>query len=238
MSKKINPLIPKDDQLLNILSEDEVKDFKAMRLELQDTWIKNQMFRTETEMRVSVLNDLKHPTVAAKYWQAVREQNVMFEQLIFCSFDYRKNEVEIEKLEKAIKEEKDPLEKKLKEVHLDEKLYGRAHMELQAKDRMRELKLWSHLKSELIKEDPNFDKQNVATHQKESLPKRLLQTWKYFTDAKDGDGAKNIASQIITATRLSKEGRLPHIKEYEAIKQTEEYKKLQKNPVVDDYIIK
>ena len=84
MSKIISPLIPKDDQLLNILSEDEVKDFKAMRLELQDTWIKNQMFRTETEMRVSVLNDLKHPTVAAKYWQAVREQNVMFEQLIFC----------------------------------------------------------------------------------------------------------------------------------------------------------
>ena len=238
MSKKINPLIPKDDQLLNILSEDEVKDFQAMRLELQDTWFKNQMFRTETEMRVSVLNDLKHPTPASKYWQSVREQNVMFEQLIVLSFDYRKNAVCIQKLEKEIAEEKDPLERELKQVDLDERLYCKAHLELTAKDRMRELKLWSHLKSELVKEDPNFDKQNVATHQKESLPKRLLQTWKYFTDAKDGDGAKNIASQIITATRLNKEGRLPDIKEYEALKQTKEYKNLQKNPVVDDKIVK
>ena len=100
MSKQINPLIPKDDHLLNILSKDEVADFKKMKSELQDTWIKKQMFRTETEMRISVLNDLKHPTPAAKYWQAVREQNVMFEQMVFLSFDYRKNEVEIKKLEK------------------------------------------------------------------------------------------------------------------------------------------
>ena len=53
------------------------------------------MFRTETEMRISVLNDLKHPTPGAKYWQAVREQNVFFEQMIFLSFDYRENDIEI-----------------------------------------------------------------------------------------------------------------------------------------------
>jgi hypothetical protein len=75
-----------DNHLLNILSEDEVKDFKAMKAELQDTWVKKQMFRTETEMRISVLNDLKHPTPAAKYWQAVREQNVFFEQMVFFIF--------------------------------------------------------------------------------------------------------------------------------------------------------
>ena len=40
------------------------------------------MFRTETEMQFSVLNDAKYPTKAAKYWQCVREQNVFLENLM------------------------------------------------------------------------------------------------------------------------------------------------------------
>ena len=208
MSKQINPLMPMDDHLLNILSEDEVKDFKAMKEELQDTWVKKQMFRTETEMRISVLNDLKHPTPAAKYWQAVREQNVFFEQMVFLSFDYRRNEVEIKKLNKKIAEEKDELEKESLQIDLEQKTFDKASMELTAKDRMRELRLWSKLKDELIKEDPNFDKNNVDTHQKDSLPKRLFKTFQFFDKAKDADGAKNIAAQIMTAQRLHKEGKL------------------------------
>lgn len=208
MSKQINPLMPMDDHLLNILSEDEVKDFKAMKAELQDTWVKKQMFRTETEMRISVLNDLKHPTPAAKYWQAVREQNVFFEQMVFLSFDYRRNEVEIKKLNKKIAEEKDELEKESLQIDLEQKTFDKASMELTAKDRMRELRLWSKLKDELVKQDPNFDKNNVDTHQKDSLPKRLFKTFQFFDKAKDADGAKNIAAQIMTAQRLHKEGKL------------------------------
>lgn len=208
MPKQINPLMPMDDHLLNILSEDEVKDFKAMKAELQDTWVKKQMFRTETEMRISVLNDLKHPTPAAKYWQAVREQNVFFEQMVFLSFDYRRNEVEIKKLNKKIAEEKDELEKESLQIDLEQKTFDKASMELTAKDRMRELRLWSKLKDELVKEDPNFDKNNVDTHQKDSLPKRLFKTFQFFDKAKDADGAKNIAAQIMTAQRLHKEGKL------------------------------
>ena len=208
MSKQINPLMPMDDHLLNILSEDEVKDFKAMKEELQDTWVKKQMFRTETEMRISVLNDLKHPTPAAKYWQAVREQNVFFEQMVFLSFDYRRNDVEIKKLQKKIAEEKDELEKESLQIDLEQKTFDKASMELTAKDRMRELRLWSKLKDELVKEDPNFDKNNVDTHQKDSLPKRLFKTFQFFDKAKDADGAKNIAAQIMTAQRLHKEGKL------------------------------
>ncbi|MBD1146408.1 hypothetical protein IDH09_01510 [Pelagibacterales bacterium SAG-MED28] len=208
MPKQINPLMPMDNHLLNILSEDEVKDFKAMKAELQDTWVKKQMFRTETEMRISVLNDLKHPTPAAKYWQAVREQNVFFEQMVFLSFDYRRNEVEIKKLHKKIAEEKDELEKESLQIDLEQKTFDKAGMELTAKDRMRELRLWSELKDELVKQDPDFDKQNVNTHQQESLPKRLMKTFQFFDKANDADGAKNIAAQIMTAQRLEKEGTL------------------------------
>jgi hypothetical protein len=72
------------------------------------------MFRTETEMRFSVLSDNKYPTKAAKYWQSVREQNTHFENLVHLSFDARKNEVEIKKLQRDIKKEKDELEIELK----------------------------------------------------------------------------------------------------------------------------
>ena len=57
----------------------------------------------ETEMRFSVLSDNKYPTKAAKYWQSVREQNTHFENLVHLSFDARKNEVEIKKLQRDIK---------------------------------------------------------------------------------------------------------------------------------------
>ena len=75
---------------------------------------------------------------------------------------------------------KDTFEKELAQIKLERKLFDKAQMELTAKDRMRELKLWSQLKDELVKQDPNFDKENVDTHQKESLPKRLLKTFQFF----------------------------------------------------------
>ena len=46
--------------LTNILDKEDVKEFKKLIPELQDTWHKKQMFRTETEMRFSVLSDNKY----------------------------------------------------------------------------------------------------------------------------------------------------------------------------------
>lgn len=218
MPRNINPLIPVEDDLLKILSEEEVKDFKAMRAELQDTWKKRQIFRTETEMRISVLDDLKHPTPAAKYWQSVREQNVFFEQIIILSFEYRKFQIEVKKIERDLKKEKDELEKELLLVKLDEKKFALADMLLTAKDRMRELRLWSKIKAELKEADPNFDDQNVNTHQQKALPIRLAETIKFFERANDPDGAKNIASQLVTAERLMKEGKIPSLIKKDQIK--------------------
>ena len=208
MSEKINPLIPQDDYLLKILPEKDVKDFKSMASELKDSWRKKQMFRTETEMRVSVLDDIRHPTLASKYWQAVREQSVMFEQVVILSFDYRRHDVKIKQLQRKIKEEKDDLKIELFKIDLEQKIFDRANMELQAKDRMRELRLWSKLKHEIVRSDPNFDKENVNTHQQDSLQKRRFKTCQFFDKANDADGAKNIAAQIMTAQRLAKEGKI------------------------------
>ena len=163
MSEKrnIKDLVDKEsDNLHNILDPNDVTDFKGMVEELRDTWTKKQIFRTETEMRFSVLNDMKYPTKAAKYWQCVREQNVYLENLMSLSFEYRRDEVKLKRLEQKLKEEKDPLKKELIQIDIDEKTYGRANMQLTAKDRMREIRLWSQLKKE--NDDGTFDKQDVT----------------------------------------------------------------------------
>jgi hypothetical protein len=65
--RNIQPLIEKEEpHLHNILPSEDVKAFKNMVGELRDTWTKKQIFRTETEARISVLQDMKYPTKAAK----------------------------------------------------------------------------------------------------------------------------------------------------------------------------
>ena len=55
--RNIHALIEKEaPSLNNLLDPQDVKAFKEMTAELRDTWTKKQVFRTETEMRMSVLN--------------------------------------------------------------------------------------------------------------------------------------------------------------------------------------
>ena len=192
--------------LTNILDKEDVKDFKKLIPELQDTWMKKQMFRTETEMRFSVLSDNKYPTKAAKYWQSVREQNTHFENLVHLSFDARKNEVEIEKLQRDIKKEKDPIDKKMKQIELEEKLYGKAQMELVAKHRMREVATWSKLKKEF--DDGNFDKADVNKHQAHSYMLRLQHQKNTITPGTSQPEVFNVLGQIDTLERVIREKEL------------------------------
>jgi len=190
--------------LSNVLDQKDFNNFITLKDELKDTWHKKQMFRTETEMRFSVLDDGRYPTNAAKYWQCVREQNVFFENLMALSFDYRKNEVQIKKLERKIQEEQDDLEKELHEIELEQKLYGRAGMELTAKDRMREIETWSRLKKEY--NDGSFDTKNVNTHQSESYKQILENKAKTITKGTPQNEVFNILTQLNTLDRLKKEG--------------------------------
>ncbi len=192
--------------LTKILDQQDVKEFKKLIPELKDTWKKKQMFRTETEMRFSVLSDNKYPTKAAKYWQSVREQNTHFENLMHLSFDARKNAVEIKKLEKKIEQEKDKLEKELLEIELEQKIYNQASMELVAKHRMREVATWSKLKKEF--DDGNFDKENVNTHQADSYMLRLQHQKDTLTPGSSQPEVFNVLGQLHTLERVRKSGEL------------------------------
>jgi hypothetical protein len=202
--RNIKELVDKEsDNLHNILDPNDVTDFKGMVEELRDTWTKKQVFRTETEMRFSVLNDMKYPTKASKYWQCVREQNVYLENLMSLSFDYRRTEVKLKRLQQKLKDETDELKKELIQIDIDEKTYSKANMELTAKDRMREIKLWSQLKKEV--DDGTFDKQNVNTHQLESYHKIMLNRKDTLTPGSSQPEVFNVLGQLQTIERVKKE---------------------------------
>ena len=195
--------------LMVLLDKSEASEFKKMVPELQDTWTKKQMFRTETEMRFSVLSDNKYGNNAAKYWQSVREQNTHFENLMHLSFEYRKNDVEIEKLEhKIIDPNEDKFEKKLAKIELEEKLYGRANMELVAKARMREISTWSKLKKEF--HDDTFDDKDVNTHQAESYMHQLEQKKATLTPGSSQPEVFNVLGQLETLKRVRQSGELKY----------------------------
>jgi hypothetical protein len=154
-------------------------------------------------MRVSVLNDGKFPTPASKYWQCVREQNVFFENLIQLSFGYRKNLVEIKKLQRKLDEETNDLELELLQIELEEKQYARANMELVAKDRVREIEHWSRIKTEL--DDGSFDNQNVNTHQMTSMKLALQNRAKALTSGSSQAEVINVTGPLQTAERLEQQ---------------------------------
>ena len=101
------------------------EDFEALKSiseELNHNFQSGQMFRSRIEMEVSVLNDAKFPSPDAKYWQSVREMSVFYENLVILSFEYRRNQIEQQKLERDIAAEEDSLEAGLLQIDLEEKL--------------------------------------------------------------------------------------------------------------------
>ena len=189
--------------LNNLLSTKDLNNFKAMTEELRDTWTKKQMFRTQTEMEFSVLNDAKYPTNAAKYWQCVREQNVFLENLMSLSFEYRRNEVKIKRLEKKLNDETDELKLELTQIDLDEKNYSKASMQLTARDRMREIKLWSAYKSKY--DDGKFDTKDVNTHQLESYHLVMKNKAETLTQGSSQPEVFNVLGQLQTIERVKED---------------------------------
>ena len=179
-----------------MLKKEHNKFLKELKAELEDTHNKAQKYRTETEMRYSVLNDGRFPTKASKYWQAVREQNVFYTNLRIEAYQYRKLLVEIKKLERSIENEKDDLELELLQIELEEKMWDKEERERNGADRVREIEHWSRIKKEL--DDGSFDTQNVNTHQKESLKLQLQERAKNLTPGSSQGEMINVIGPLKT----------------------------------------
>ena len=192
-----------------LVGEKDAQYLQTHFSEIESTWLKRQVFRTETEMRVSVLNDIKFRSEAAKYWQAVRELSVFYQNLVTLSFDYRRNALHQQKKIHSIKQEADVIEKQLLQVDLDELKFAQNTMEQTAKDRMREIKLWQRIMAECIEADPSFDTQNPNTHQLESYLQRFKAQIENMGNASPSEKA-NLMGQYETAQRHIEEKQSEH----------------------------
>ena len=185
-----NGLLPKKEvDYLNTISE-----------ELTDTLNKRQIFRTETEMRVSVLNDGKHPTAASKYWQSVREQASMVESLINMGFQYRKLDVELRRIKGKLKSATG-LDKEDLAIDLEQHMFNMMGHKAAALDRMREVRLWTKIKKEL--DDGSFDTQDVNTHQKESLLLSLQNRANCMTEGSSQSEVLNVFGPLNTIQKMN-----------------------------------
>ena len=144
---------------------------KSIAAELRDTFAKRQMFRTDTEARVSVLNDGSFPTRASKYWQSVREQAAMLSELALLSFEMRKILLKKKRLTVRISSCFDVLDQEELQIELDETIFRQKSAEVVGQDRCREILMWSKIKSEL--DNGSFDTTNVNTHQADSMRHQL-----------------------------------------------------------------
>jgi len=149
---------------------------------------------------------MKYPTKAAKYWQCVREQNVFLENLMSLSFDCRRQEAKVKWLEKKIESEKDEYKLTKYQIDLDEARYGLANMQLVARDRMREIKLWSTLKKEF--DDGSFDTQDVNRHQLDSYHLVMKNKAETLTSGSSQPEVFNVLGQLQTIERVKKSGEM------------------------------
>ena len=193
---------------IDVLNQSDQKLFEDLRTELQDSWRKRQVFRTETEMRLSVLNDGKHPTPASKYWQAVREQSVFFDNLMALSFEHRRNLARIDYKTQKLETETDPYKRQLLEIDIDEKRWVIDQQKQEAHHRIRELEHWSRIKAEL--DDGSFDTSDPNSHQAQSLPMRFEHDLKSLTPGTPFSESSNILGLVNTARKHKKDSQLTH----------------------------
>ena len=207
MKKDVKDIIQKEEiHLNNLLEKEDLSSFKGMVDELRDTWTKKQMFRTETEARFSVLQDNRYPTKAAKYWQCVREQSSYLDNLMALSFDYRRNDAKIKWLENKIDKEEDDYKLTKYQIDLDECKFGKASMEKVARHRMREIKMWSKLKSEF--NDGSFNDKDVNVHQLESYGLQYHEKAKTLNANSSEAEIFNVMGQLQSLQRIKASGEL------------------------------
>jgi len=161
---------------VSILEKDDMTSISNLSEELQRVFEVRQIWRTETEIRYSVLDDVNFPTSAGKYWQCIREQNVFWEQLVSLSCNYQKAQGELDLLEIEYDEikgnnKKSNAQRKIKDAEIKQMQFGLMNMRLQGHDRVREIKLWEKVKNELT-DKADFDINDVNKHQVESYAKR------------------------------------------------------------------
>ena len=187
-----------------VLSKEQNKELAELKQELKETVEKNQIYRTEIQMRYSVLQDGKQPTNAAKYWQCVREQAAMYDELTRDSFTFRNLMIDLDEAKDKLSKESNEFEKRRLELKIDELEFNKNTILRVGKDRFREIKLWSKLKKEF--DDGSFDNTNVHEFdvQKEAHQIRLENRAVTLTNGSNQAEVLNVVGPLATISEEHK----------------------------------
>ena len=187
-----------------VLSKEQNKELTELKQELKETVEKNQIYRTEIQMRYSVLQDGKQPTNAAKYWQCVREQSAMYDELTRDSFAFRNLMIDLDEAKHNLSVSSNEFEKRRLEIKIDELEFNKNTILRIGKDRFREIKLWSKLKKEF--DDGSFDNTNVHQFdvQKEAHQIRLENRAVTLTNGSNQAEILNVVGPLATMSEEHK----------------------------------
>jgi len=148
-----------------------------------------QVFRTKTEMVISVLNEFRNPTPDAKFWQATRELDVMSKNLFIINFEYKKKLIELKILEckeRAAIDESNEIEilnREMIRVEIEKTKWELLEMQREAHHRIREINEWTTIR-ELLAKDMMCGRVDPNDHQLLSLALRYC--WEYYSIIKSG----------------------------------------------------
>ena len=192
---------------VSILENKDLSNITNLSQELQRVFEVHQVFRTETEMRYSVLDDVRFPTCASKYWQSIREQNVFFTNLIYLSCEYEKTQGQLELLDLDLQEidkttPRGKAQEKIKKADIKQAQFSLMEMRLTAKDRVREIMIWEQIKNELKLKD-NFNINDANADQFNSLQER----WKRELDLSQIAGNDDLLKNSMTGLRTMCKGK-------------------------------
>jgi len=209
-----------------LFNEAEKNQLVEVSENMENAFQYSQVFRTDTEVRISVLNDIKFPTQASKYYQALREMNVHQTELVHLLFDYEVKKQEmlihksaIMKYEKLLENETEEYkrlryEAKLKQeqIEIEKTAFMLKNMKRTADGRKQEVLQWDRILKELKPslEEANIPLDNPDSHQKISyLVRHIKQTIHGIQSGSQmsGSEANNLFGQLITNAKVvQKEG--------------------------------
>lgn len=208
---------------MGLLSKQDKQFFEDNRELFERSTDIVQMFRTPTEMRISVLNDLDNPTPDAKYWQLQREVNAHYNEVKKAEFDMRRN---ILKLKRLTTEQSqlniaykgtsyrnntniyDSITFEDKQVDIDELKWSIENLKKATAARIEELRNWKQIQEQL-KPQMEFSDSNPDEHQLISYTRKFIMQAMTLQQSKaSATEAKNILAHVYTSLRYAKENGL------------------------------
>jgi len=210
--KEYNDGLLKNLSTNDILSNADVEKLKKNMPAIQHSLKYAQMFRTDIESRVSVLNDVKFPDADSKYWQSMRELKVQSNELFYLNFNYEEKIIDIEEIElKLSKLYDNEFEKRRDIIKLKKMKYELLQMELTAKDRMREIEMWVTLQTELTK-NMKHSNSDINEHQLISFGLRFINEYvaavKMGANASPSEARNLMGLLTSTINKINEDGKL------------------------------